>query len=86
MCSRVRIDYNQINFRDNWYLEHVWSKEQEEDFTKWLTEYLFKNTQARKEIMSNSYKNKNTCKQTAKEFIWNYGWKEESFFYTPQDT
>lgn len=76
MCQMVGADKSTINFRsDQWYNEYQWTKHQENEFVKWLTEYLYKNKQARSEIMRFPSRNKKKCKAVAEMFNFIYGWK-----------
>jgi len=59
-----------------WYLKHSWTIQKQQDFTEWLGDYLYKNKQAREEIMRlPSLKTKKRCLQAAADFTFNYGWK-----------
>lgn len=76
MCNRVNADYGSIDFKaPTWYHEYEWTQEQEDDFVKWMTDYLFNNKEARFEILAFPRKDKKYCKKAAEEFVWNYGWK-----------
>jgi len=75
MCKRVGTDFNKINFKkERWFMEYSWTQEQEDDFTNWFSEYLYKNKEARQEFLSYPIKDKKRCIQAAKEFVFNYGW------------
>ena len=76
MCADVNADPDKIDFgADNWYWEHQWTESEEAEFKEWMANYLYSNTAARREIMSISHKNKKNCKEMARWFIWNHGWK-----------
>ena len=76
MCKVVGADYSSIDFKAaKWFWSHTWTTKQEQEFVKWLTNYLYKNAQARKEIIAYYWGNKKQCKAAAEEFAWNYGWK-----------
>ena len=78
MCNRVGADYDSIDFKSNdWYLSHTWTIEQERDFVNWMTDYLYANIQARREIMTNYLTNKKRCRKAADQFVFAYGWKYE---------
>ena len=64
---------------ERWFLKHEWTAPQENDFKKWLTDYLYNNKLARIELMTYSYKNKKNCIKAANEFIFNYGWKTNNY-------
>ena len=64
MCSYVGADFNEIDFKsDYWYLKHQWTEEQENDFIHWLTEHHKKKHPPKKAL------------QLANEFVFNYGWR-----------
>lgn len=50
---------------ERWYLKHTWTKEQENEFTQWLTRLLMK-----KKRMS-----KIRATKEAQYFVFAYGWK-----------
>ena len=70
MCSRVGVEYKGIDFK-----KHSWTQEQEDSFVEWLAEYLRNNKDARNVIMKHPSKKKKETVETAKSFVWNYGWK-----------
>jgi hypothetical protein len=75
MCSKVGAKYKSIDFKkENWYYEYSWSREVEKEFVTWLTEYLYKDIQARKAIMEYPIKRKKSCEKAAEAFVFNYGW------------
>ena len=77
MCQRVGADFDRIDFKkDFWFHEYMWTEEQEESFVDWMTEYLYNNLEARREIMNfYSWKTKKRCRKAAKDFVWYCGWK-----------
>ncbi len=77
MCTIVGADRKTIDIKkDHWYKEYSWTAEQEQNFTQWLADYLFKDIKARKAIMTYSWKkNKNYCLEIAELFVAWYGWK-----------
>ena len=76
MCRIVKAKYKDIDFHKNhWYQKYKWTEDEEKDFRKWLTEYVFSNKEARWELSTIRYKDKKQCKKFAADFTWNYGWK-----------
>ena len=76
MCSIVGANYDEIDFSiPGWYTKYEWTKEQEQDFIDWLTEYLYSNTKARRSLMTISRKNKKLARQAAEQFVFMFGWK-----------
>jgi len=79
MVSRIGINYNDIDFKSNdWYLQHSWTTEEQDDFGYWMIDYLKNNKKAREELMTRPCKNKNVLERSVSEFIFNYGWKVEN--------
>lgn len=75
-CSYVGANYDDIDFsEDLWFMEFQWSHEQEANFINWMGDYLYNNTQARKDIMAYPRKRKKMCRGAAENFAFNYGWK-----------
>ncbi len=78
MCSRVGADYDKLPMEDKdvcWFNLYAWTEEDQNDYIKWLTDYLLNNTKARRELMSISTKTKKNCLKFAEQFTsWN-GWK-----------
>lgn len=75
MCSMAGVDYDETDFvTSSWYLQACWAETDQNRFIDWLTDYLYKNTAARDEIMDRPVKIKTKCREAAKGFTWNYGW------------
>ena len=78
MCSWIGVDSNQAsNDIPDWFMQHSWTPAQEESFCKWLSTYLYNDTEARNEIMRFPRRTRNKTDKVAKEFVWTYGWKYE---------
>lgn len=76
MCRRVGADFDKIDFgKERWFEDYTWDEKQQEDFEKWLTDYLYKNKKATAELYSMHYPSKKWVKQAADMFILSYGWK-----------
>lgn len=76
MCKWVGADPKEIDFKkEHWFMEHEWTIGQQNDFVHWLTDYLYKNDGARKELLEHPLKNKKRCRKSAEWFVFNYGWK-----------
>ena len=76
MCKRVGADFNKINFnKHEWFMKHTWTEKELMNFKEWFINYLYENTEARKEIMMFPLKNKMRIRRTASWFILDYGWK-----------
>jgi hypothetical protein len=78
MCSRVNADYEKIPFNEdgsNWFLRFEWSPDEENEFKKWLMDYLYSNSKSRREIMAYPVKTKKMCSRVANSFVSNYGWR-----------
>ena len=78
LCQAVGVNWHDIDFFDHadpYFWKHSWTKEQEQKFTDWLTDYLYSSKEARIEFMRNPMKNKKRCRKVAGEFTWNHGWR-----------
>jgi len=79
MCSRVSADFDSIDFKQsNWYTQYEWFVEEEAEFTEWLADYVYRNKDARRELTTRYYRiTKRDAREFAKQFVWNYGWKNK---------
>ena len=76
MCKVINADPDNIDFKhEKWFASHEWTSAQENEFVEWMTDYLYENAAARREIMRWPKKNKKHCKSVAESFVFNYGWK-----------
>jgi hypothetical protein len=60
--------------QDSWYLNYTWSEAQQKEYTDWLTDYLYENSEARKELMNFPNKTKKDCKKVADQMVLFFGW------------
>jgi len=66
MCDMIDVEPESIDYgKEEWYYDHTWTQEQENEFFLWLKEYSIK---------------KNLCLKhkagkLAGMFILNYGWR-----------
>lgn len=74
MCDEVNAPLSAINDGDNWFQKYTWTEIEQEVFTAWLADYLYKNKDARNEFMERPIKNKIQCRKVADVFVFNYGW------------
>jgi len=59
----------------DWYCKATWTKEQETEFIRWLTDHFYSNKAARYALLRHpTYPTKRSCRKAAKEFWWQYGW------------
>lgn len=78
MCSRVKVGLEEVGQNEDnkhWYSRHEWTLEEEHDFEKWLANYLYNNTAARKAICYSPIKRKRYLMGVAKMFTFRFGWK-----------
>jgi hypothetical protein len=76
MCNRVNTNYDEIDFQQNdWYFLYEWTQKEENEFAVYLTNLLYNDKEARRDIMSVPIKNKEIIKKTVDFFVMNYGWK-----------
>lgn len=75
MCELANVEYdpNLFNLSD-FYLRHSWTKEQEKEFVKWLSNEIYTNKETW-QYFGFSYKPfKKICNKVAEDFVTNYGW------------
>lgn len=77
MCTYVGVKYEDIDFKkENWYMEHTWTAEQEKDFCDWLINEIRTNNEIRKGITNLPYKpSKKRAKSAVMWFNLMWGWK-----------
>jgi len=76
MCNYVGANPNKIDFLSPyWYEKYSWKEEDQEDFTRWLTNYFYKRKEARSELLRTCNKTKKVMNKAANEFVLKYGWK-----------
>lgn len=72
MCKRVGVDAKTFDFKkENWFWEHEWTKEEENDFCTWLGKFLKKH----KYVGSGTKHGKDWGEYEAEKLLFNYGWK-----------
>jgi hypothetical protein len=75
-CEAVGIQLSDIDPTcDKWYSDHTWIQEQEDGFIDWLANELYESTDLRNDIMFNPHKTKKRCKDCAKQWVFQYGWR-----------
>lgn len=69
--------FDTIDFKNTqWYQDLTWNSDQEMEFKKWATDYLYKGSMARKEVMN--YPSLHTKKDLYNWFNWwnlSYGFR-----------
>ena len=76
MLDRVHGAHSQMDFTtDDWYHKYSWSEQTQDEFTEWLTNYVYSNKDARRELTTLTTKHKGDCKVFSGQFVWQYGWR-----------
>lgn len=76
MFKRVGQTYSKKKVsKEGWYMKHSWTEKEQDKFSDWLVEYLYKCSEARREIMNIPIKNKKYIRRTVNMFILGCGWK-----------
>jgi hypothetical protein len=76
MCSRVGADYDKMDFnKENWFWEYQWTREEEEDFIKWLAKKIRKDRKVRTLFWTDRKVTEKEAEMGARMFVFNYGWK-----------
>jgi len=74
MCRRVGTRFEDVDFSDEkWFTKHSWTAEEDKRFQKWLADYLYRNTEARKELTA-CPRDKKRLREFAEWFSHDYGW------------
>jgi len=75
MCKAVGADFSKVKFKSqNWFKKYKWTEEEEDKFRVWLVNYIYTNTDARKEFLAIPLKNKKRIKNAVSMFLMSYGW------------
>ena len=78
-CKIVNADFDKINFKKElWFHDYEWTNKQEDNFTKWLMEYMKKNIEARRTLMTIPSNNKRFLEKFVQQYLLNYGWKTKN--------
>jgi len=77
LCESVGADFTTTDFNSHgWFMVYTWNKEQEEIYTEWLANRIYKDKKQFKYFANRTLKHtKSNCKEVAEEFVFNYGWK-----------
>ena len=76
MCDYVNVDYQLVDFTaKDWFMQHSWTEEKEQEFKEWLFSYMRTTPKARKELMHIPSNTKKMLNGWCSSFILNYGWK-----------
>ena len=81
MCRRVAVRYYDVDFKTgDWYLKRTWSEKEMNDFIEWMSDYLYRTSGARTELMTHAYADQLGTHKAAEEFVWNHGWKQKDLY------
>ena len=76
MCKRVGANYNKINFKkEGWFRTYEWSEEEQNDFKKWIINYIYMNRFAREKLLAFPIRSKKLITEAVTRFLLDYGWK-----------
>jgi GR25 family glycosyltransferase involved in LPS biosynthesis len=76
MCKRVKADPTKINpKKEEWFRKHSWTLEEQDDFAEWMTNYIYNNKEAMKEILIYTTRSKKKVREAVDWFLFNYGWR-----------
>jgi len=85
MCEYAKVDFNKVDFsKDSWYSKYEWTEKQNDKFKKWLENYLYKNKEARNELMAFPMKNKEAIRRVVNWWMLDYSWKIKDDAITEQ--
>jgi hypothetical protein len=76
MCKYVNVDRELIDTKqEDWFLQHSWTEKQQNNFKRWLINYLKTHKDAREVIMKFPSSKIADIKAVAVMFIFEFGWK-----------
>jgi hypothetical protein len=76
MYKRVKADPTKINTKEgDWLRKYSWTEQEQDSFAEWMTDYLYNNKEARKEILTQNIKSKKRIRLGVNGFLFNYGWR-----------
>lgn len=71
-------EYDKFKFsKQMWFLDYMWTEEQEKAFKDWLFTYLKNEKYAIWELTESRRRTKSYIQKIVDEFVWNYGWKSK---------
>ena len=71
LCKRVDKKPEDINFKKkDWFRDYSWTKQEEDDFIRWLADFLRKN----KYVILKRYRGQDAAINEASKIVANYGW------------
>lgn len=72
MCRRVGVSYDSVDFnKQQWYQDHTWTAEEQDDFRKWLGGFLRKH----KYVGKGKKRGVDWGYYEAGKLVGNYGWR-----------
>ena len=72
MCNRIGVDIKIVDFgKKEWFLEHEWTYEEENNYRKWLGEFLT----IHKYVGKGKKRGMDWGYYEAGKLLMNYGWK-----------
>ena len=73
MCRRVSVAIETVDFtKSDWFLQHTWTAEEEDDFRRWLGVFL----KTHKYVGRGKKRGVDWGYYEAGKLIFNYGWKQ----------
>jgi len=74
MSKRVGAKWKDIDpSKEGWFKEYSWTKEEEEEFARWMSNHIYNKGSARK-MLTRVGKNRRDISQAVNEFLMTYGW------------
>jgi len=76
MGRRVGANMEEIDTKSkDWFMEYEWTIKEQDDFKKWMVNYLYTNGKARRTLFALSGRSKKLIRKTVDMFVFQYGWK-----------
>lgn len=75
MSEMAGYDPKDVDWKSDSHLDLTWTKEQEDEYTKWLCDLLYNDAKMRRNVMAFPAKNKAQIKKTVDQFLFYTGFK-----------
>lgn len=79
MCKRVNVKFEDVKFWEpEWYCVKEWTEEEQNNYKKWLIDFMANDAEARRELMERPLKDKRSLEKFASWFMLDYSWKSKN--------
>lgn len=83
MFKRVGVEYDPVYMeQDDWYCNELWTTEDENDFCRWMFNYLHDNQEALQSLFGTDDIDEDSLKEAIGMFVLDFGW--DLIDFTPE--